>query len=276
MELSFEKGEALRLTREAAVKLADDVLVVKIDRAIARADRARQLERQWEVVRTRGNSGAGRELVDADNTLDSEVAAFDRFLTAEANRWKRRGPDKTRSLVPDVDPATGAPTADAASDAAPFDALGPGDSAKRDDLSVSTDQVPARVRSGVGLDRPSFSSSSNWVGLDRPSFSSSSNWVGLDRPISSSSSTLGRSRPTLVPSLPELGRSRPTDFQLEFDFGSVSTDRFPARVRLWVGLDRPSSSSSSTLGRSRGADCLASALDPVNPRKFWLHESANG
>jgi len=90
---------ALRLTREAAVRLADDLLVVKVDRAIALADRARQLERQWEVVRTRGNSGAGRELVDADNTLDGEVAAFDRVLTAEANRWKRRDPDKTARIT---------------------------------------------------------------------------------------------------------------------------------------------------------------------------------
>jgi len=73
--------------------------VVKVDRAIALADRARQLERQWEVVRTRGNSGAGRELVDADNTLDGEVAAFDRVLTAEANRWKRRDPDKTARIT---------------------------------------------------------------------------------------------------------------------------------------------------------------------------------
>lgn len=90
---------ALRLTREAAAKVGDEVLVAKTDRAIALAERARHLERQWEVQRTRGNSGAGREVVDADNALDGEVASFDRVLAAEANRWKRRDPDKTARII---------------------------------------------------------------------------------------------------------------------------------------------------------------------------------
>ena len=90
---------ALHLTHKAAERSGDTALVARVDRAIAAAGRARQLERQWAAQQAHGTGGAGVEVTRADNALDGELAAFDRVLAAEANRWKRRDPDKSARVA---------------------------------------------------------------------------------------------------------------------------------------------------------------------------------
>ena len=90
---------ALRLVRDAAQRLGLEALLAPIDRAIAAATEARQLERRWAVQRTQGPGALGRELVEADNALDAELAAFDRLLAAEVNRWKRRDAERSARIL---------------------------------------------------------------------------------------------------------------------------------------------------------------------------------